>query len=96
MSALAGELVTGHLIISSSEAVDVTVRLSVRQDRIVLTDREVESNTFQISLSPGQSRELEIDFVVEGGLTVRGYFLKIDWPGGNWEQQGYPPRLSVE
>ncbi len=95
-SAGSGSIVTGHVSVTSSGAVDVVVQLSVRQDRTLIGDREMTSESIRVSLGPGQTRELVIDFEVEGGLTVRGYFLKLEWPGGDWQQDGYPPRLGVE
>ena len=95
-SAVSGSIVTGHVSVTSSEAVDVIVRFSVRQDRTLIGDREMTSESIRVSLGPGQTRELVIDFQVESGFTVRGYFLKLEWPGGDWQQDGYPPRLGVQ
>jgi len=68
------------------------VTVEVRQDRRFLPDKTVVSR----SVYCRESCTVTIYFVAEGGITVRGYFIRVRGSGIHYEQPPhYPPRLRV-
>ncbi|AEM39086.1 hypothetical protein Pyrfu_1226 [Pyrolobus fumarii 1A] len=75
---------------TEGETVTVVVRLSgyahdvvvkVRQDRRLLPDKTVAERRIPVL---NGTMEVVLRFTVETGLTVRSYFVEVDWPGGKW------------
>lgn len=88
--------ITGTMTIRAEKRFGYTLILESRQDRVMLPDVSSSSQSYQLVMQPGETKELSVNFVVEGGVTVRGYFMTLKWSSQQWQMPSdYPPRLSV-
>jgi len=93
-----GEEVTAHIIVKANNAaVEDTITVKIRKDLSILPDRDVEIETFVVSLDKDESKEYTLKFTpdeVSGG-SLRGYFIEIEGDLSWTMPNAYPPRLIV-
>ncbi len=91
-------VVTARLLVRSEGGFFTgNVQMEIRQDKAGLPDDTLSSNTFVLSMSSGEVKELTITFTVKDSFTLRGYFMRASWQTDSWEMSdNYPPRLSVK
>ncbi len=97
-AASSGSQVTAAIVVSARGGnVDGTVTLEVRKDLRFRPDETAVVRNFRIRLGDGESRTLMVSFLVDRGITLRGYYMKVYFNGRLiWEMgDGYPPRLRV-
>ncbi len=98
-AASSGSQVTAAIVVSARGGdVEGTVALEVRKDLRFRPDETAAIRNFRIRLEDGESRTLMVSFLVDRGITLRGYYMKVYFNGRLiWEMgDGYPPRLRVE
>ncbi|AEM39118.1 hypothetical protein Pyrfu_1259 [Pyrolobus fumarii 1A] len=80
------------VIVLVGSARDVVVR--VKQDRRLLPDKVVAEKRVP---TVNGSAIVHVTFTAEDGVTVRGYFVEVEWPEGKYVMpDSYPPRLAVK
>ncbi len=93
-----GSIVTAAVLVRASGGdLDGTVTIEVKKDLRFRPDETAAMRDFHISLREGETRLLTLSFVVERGITLRGYYIKVYFDGALvWEMsEGYPPRLKA-
>ena len=97
-AASSGSQVTAAIVVSARGGdVEGTVTLEVRKDLRFRPDETAAIRNFRVRLGEGESRTLMVSFLVDRGITLRGYYMKVYFNGRLvWEMDdGYPPRLRV-
>ncbi len=93
-----GSVVTAAVMVRARGGdVEGMVTLEVRKDLRFRPDETAVIRRFPIHLRNGESRILSASFVVDRGITLRGYYIKVYFNGALiWEMgDGYPPRLKA-
>ncbi len=77
--------------------VEGMVTLEVRKDLRFRPDETAVIKRFPIRLKNGESSVLSASLVVDRGITLRGYYIKVYFNGVlTWEMSDdYPPRLKA-
>ncbi len=92
-----GQTVRAAILVRAVGRVEGTVTLEVRRDLRLMPDTTLTRRDFYVDLGDGESRTLMVSFLVDRGITLRGYYMKVYFNGRLvWEMDdGYPPRLRV-
>ncbi len=93
-----GSLVTAAVMVRAKGGdVQGMVTLEVRKDLRFRPDETAVIKRFPIRLKNGESSVLSASFVVDRGITLRGYYIKVYFNGVlTWEMSDdYPPRLKA-
>lgn len=98
-SCYVGEYVKGHVTVKAiNGAVDDTITIKIRKDRVALFDIDFKVVDYDVSLRKAQSREYIITFRPDdpSSVILRGYFIEIEGDLSWTMADTYPPRLTVQ
>lgn len=95
-----GDPVAGHVVLHSLGRFEGEIVFRIRADIRFWFDKDISTRRIRMALSPGEVREVELDFRPDRASAedTRGYFLEVDFGlvHGKWTMpRGYPPRLVV-
>jgi len=98
-SAEVGNEVEAHIVLRAVDGnFHGSVKIQIRKDLLLAPDVEYTYRTFSLTLPRGESKEFILTFTPDeaSSLTLRGYFIEVDFDGESWTMESaYPPRLEV-
>jgi hypothetical protein len=70
--------------------------IKVMRDVAFGFDETVVSNRYDVTIGGKQTQNFNLSFITEPPSSTRGYYVKIEYEGGEWTMaNSYPPRLKV-
>jgi len=94
-----GDEVVAHIVLKANNApVEGTIKVKIRKDIVLWLDEDVKVASFTISLRKDEEREYTLAFtpIEPSGISLRGYFIKVEGDLSWTMPNTYPPRLTVD